>query len=291
MKTKDPTGVIRKGSDNAITPGLQGGAEYLELAGTSLAAGGQLVDDLRGQVLEVSQCVSPDPDKVAAAGSSSVAQKMIFRPMLGRCDILRVQYGAPLVRLLDKIARSAGRRIDAEERPTVIDETTNEEVEIQEFVDLPPRAESVAELDEAGAPTGKMTTQLVPRVLGPSIGTTKLKWPDYFKATSQDTQAEAGALTSANGGLPLVSHQSSVESFAETQGRDPAKEWALVKEQMEKQAAGEAGMFPSAADVEPSAPPAPAGAGNAPPEAPEESEAAPSDEPAEGAAGEAPSAA
>ena len=87
------SGNVRKGSDNALIPGTDGDAKYLEIAGTSITAGINLFNKEREATLETGQCVLLDPDKAAAQGMSSVAQKMIYAPMLNKEGILRAQYG------------------------------------------------------------------------------------------------------------------------------------------------------------------------------------------------------
>ena len=59
---------IAKGSDNAIVLDPDGDAHYMELGGTSINAGMELFKQQRGAALEVTQCVIPDPNTVAAAG-------------------------------------------------------------------------------------------------------------------------------------------------------------------------------------------------------------------------------
>ena len=98
---------LRKGSDNALIVGKDGDAKYLELSGMSIEAGLKLFNSKRGSVLETTQCVFPDPDKMAAQGTSSVAMKVVYTPMLGKVDIYRDQYGGGLKRLLDPMVEVA----------------------------------------------------------------------------------------------------------------------------------------------------------------------------------------
>ena len=85
---------IKKGSENAIVVDKEGGdAKYLELTGSSIEAGIKLFNEHRRTILEVAECVIPDPDTIAAQGQSAAAQKMVFSRMLSKGGILQEQYG------------------------------------------------------------------------------------------------------------------------------------------------------------------------------------------------------
>jgi hypothetical protein len=249
--------VVRKGSDNAISVGSGGSASYLELSGQSIAAGSALVQEVRSQILEVSECVVPDPNTVAAAGTSAVALRMIYAPMLQRCDVYRWQYGRAITRLLTQMTDSARRRMpnlaatDAADRYAhvpVFDEDGNEVgVEpVEVFVVLPPRIVTEPELTPDGTPTGDLLSRKIERA--PGGGRIWLEWGPYFKPTADDDQKEAGALSLAAGGAPVLSQQTAVELLANSRDRDGTREWARVKAEAAEKARLSAvtseGMFP-----------------------------------------------
>ena len=249
--------VVRKGSDNALSVGKGGSASYLELSGASIAAGSALVQEVRSQILEVSECVVPDPNTIAAAGTSSVALRMLYAPMLNRCDLLRWQYGRAITRLLTQMTEVARRRMpnlaatEVAERYAhvpVYDEAGNEigTEPVEVYVDLPPRLESKPVLQEDGTPTGEILTQKIDR--SPGTGRIWLEWGPYFKPTADDDQKEAGALSLAAGGAPVMSQQTAVELHSNSRDRDGQQEWARVQaeaaEKSRRVAAETSGMFP-----------------------------------------------
>lgn len=241
-------GGVRKGSDNALSVGKDGDADYMELAGTSITAGLELKASERAQALEVAQCVSPDPNTIAAAGTSSLALKIVYAPMLGKGDLLRDQYGQGIERLLEQQIKSARRHI------TPRDETGEKVYEIQtddagaetavEYgLALEPRIVEEPVLDESGNPTGEMTARAEERVPGAG-GDVELEWGDYFKPTEEDKSKRATTLNTANGGKPTLSHKSTVEVMAMASGLDPAEEWIAVTAEEAARREAERGMFP-----------------------------------------------
>lgn len=250
-------GGVKKGSDNAIVTGETGDASYMELSGSSISAGNELFKRERSQALEVSQCVVPDPDTVAAAGTSSVAIKAIYALMLNKGDLMRETYGLGVERLLEQQIKSAKRAMSAQV-PTPIDPFALEEgyeVDVPEgeetaeevaMVELPPRIEEYPEEGPDGQPTGNMLTRAVERVPGEG-GDVELTWPPYFKPTADDQQKEANTLVAAAGAKPVLSHQSAVERMSASYGLDPNEEWAKVQAQVKQDKAAEEKMFPSPA--------------------------------------------
>lgn len=256
--------VIRKGSDNAIIAGKGGDAKYMELAGTAVTAGLALVNANRDQILEVAECVSPDPNTVAAAGTSSVALKMVYAPMLQKCGVLRYQYGRAIVRLLEQMtdyaryhmpdptAASDEERyvhepmLDDDGQPVVDDDGQPVEVPVEYTVSLPPRVVKEPILDAAGKPTGEFNTQLVPR--NPGRGKIRLEWGPYFPPTADDDQKESGALSAACGAKPVLSQQTAVELYSNNRDRDGQEEWTRVQREAIQaanlQAQANSGMFP-----------------------------------------------
>jgi len=248
---------VQKGSDNALRTGKDGDAKYLELSGSSIAAGINLVGTNKAQILEVTECVSPDPNVIAAAGTSSVALKMVYAPMLGKCSVLRYQYGRAIVRILTDITDYARQYLpdpraatDAERyvhAPVVDDEGNVVEEEPIEFtIDLPPRVESTPEIGTDGTSTGRTTQTTYDR--HPGGGRVWLEWGPYFQSTADDDQKEAGALSTAAGGKQVMSQQTAVELHANAHDRDGQEEWSRIQREAaaaaKQSAEANAGMFP-----------------------------------------------
>lgn len=239
--------IIKKGSDNALAVGPGGSADYLELSGAATNAGQGLVDKQREQVLEVAQCVVPDPDKVVAAGTSSVALKMIYAPMLGKGEILRDQYGPAIQRVLEQMIASARRRMPDPDDDYVLvvrtDEEGNEVEEPVQFVlDLPPRLEKIEVLDEDGNPTGEERVERYER--RPGSGGIELEWGEWFPPTPDDKQKAVGAAQQATGGKPVMSQRTGVDIIAAMFNKDPQSEWLALADERQQQAAAEGAMFP-----------------------------------------------
>lgn len=263
---------VRKGSEWAIVVGEQGGAEYLELSGTSLDVGIRLVDRLRNAILETCEVVALDPDKAAAAGASSVALKAIYAPQLARAAHLRTVYGRAAVQILTDMNASIRARqpIDGEDGPVYalsqkVGSTEDrssvegeggeaEPAEPEEedlFVRLPPRVVEEQVLDpETGQPTGETVERVVERKLGKG-GEVTLHWPDWFPRTADDEAKEIGTLSTAAGGRAVVSQKSAVERAALLWGLDAEEEWRAVAAQQQAEQEAQAGMFPGAGNPEP----------------------------------------
>ena len=267
---------VQKGADRALPVGTTGaGTKYLELSGASITAGIALTDRLREAILETCQVVIPDPDKVAAAGTSSVALKMLYAPMLAPASGLRAVYGRAIVQLLEQQIRSIRARQPlvgedgepvypvapgsgglSESRLSLNDgePSGTEETEValpspdeeDLFVDLPPRVIEEQETDPAtGLPTGEKKITVVPRKLGVG-GAIELHWPEWFPLTAEDRAKDTTTLSTAAGGKAVISQKSAVEKAAQLHGLDPAEEWKNVTAQVQAEQAAQTGMYPPA---------------------------------------------
>ena len=206
--------MVRKGSDNALTVGPTGDAKYMELTGTSLTAGADLLEKKRRHALEVAQCVLPDPEEIAASGMSSVAMKVVYAPMLAKGDQLREQYGTCGTHILGQMIGSA--RNLAKTTVQVPGEDPNAEPEEAQYVlSLPPKVRSEPVIDEAtGQPTGEEHSVIEDHDPGEA---TQLEpeWGPWFPPTPDDQLKTAQTLTAGLGGAgTFMSQQSAVEVMA-----------------------------------------------------------------------------
>lgn len=272
---------VRKGSDNAIVTGKDGDAAYMELGGQSLEIGDRMVKGRRGHALDVAQCVVPDPDQIAAAGTSSVALKLLYRPMLAQAGLMRKAYGDAIERILEQQIESARRLSSVSEAvpeaiepapesgerasiPAVDEAESAAEEPAERVLLLPPRVVEEEERDAGGEPTGAVLIRFEEREPGEGRDV-EADWPDYFPPTPADRQTEVATLAAATGGKPSVSHRTAVERTARLLGLDPEEEWRRVSEEEATRAAREGLMFPPSG-FEPAA--APAADGPADPLAP-----------------------
>ena len=231
---------IRKGSDNALILGETGEASYLEMSGSGINSGLAVLKEKRHYTLESMQCVIPEPEQIAAQGTSSVALKMIYAPMLSRCDQFRDTYGDAIERLLSAMLRAA-QKYSAELTTEVVGEDGQAHTEFPKF-DLPTRQVTQPVIDPmTGEPTSELQTLDVPQ--DPGIGKRiTLAWGPYFPPTEADKQTSVSLLQSANGGKPLLSHQTSSEVFASILGRDSTQEWNRLQDEATKAASQQASM-------------------------------------------------
>ena len=254
--------VLRKGSDHAIATGTddKGSARkvsYLELPGTSINAGLELIKNHKAAILEDVQCVIPDPDEVAAAGVSSLAIKMIYAPMINVADVLREHYGEMgILRLLNDQLRSARRAfgksqalapVPGEAEPTY-EVPVDEQIETDEvpandvvyFLDLEPRKEPITGKDGKPLPSGEMRS--VERE--PGTGSLSLEWGEYFPPTLSEKAAAVTAASAAAGAKPVASQQSMVETIAGVFNLDSTKEWQRVEDEAATARQFELGLTP-----------------------------------------------
>ena len=227
---------IKKGSDNSLVVGESGDAHYMELGGSSIQTGVDLFGKMREVALEVAQCVIPDPNQIGGAGTSSVALKVIYEPMLAKAELLREQYGEGMVRLLEQMTNVARTR--SQTSVTITDEETGEETEVQQVVTLPKAVEIVTKEDG--------TEETVEREREPGDGgETELDWGEYFNPTGDDKQ-KASTTVGAAAGQKVMSQQTAVEEVAAMHGRDPRVEWKRVQGEREQDLAKQAEMFAGA---------------------------------------------
>ena len=104
----DPTmndGTVKKGSGNALFS--PSGAEYLELSGSSIKAGMEMANAIKQSVLDACSCVVPDPNKVAGSQAmSGEAMRLLYAPMLAKCDLMREQYGNAIVDIIKDMLKA-----------------------------------------------------------------------------------------------------------------------------------------------------------------------------------------
>ncbi len=230
---REGVGFVKKGSENAIITTANGKAEYLQLEYTE--AGEKVVALQRGQILEVNECVVPDPDKVAAAASSGEALKIVYGPMLARCDVLRMQWGPAIALVINQMLRSWRRLrtipvlvpVPANDvEVPVTDAATGEEVpqteEAPQDLVLPPRTLRRPKEDGSGE-------EEVDIDHGPGTGEVSLEWGAYFKPSGQEKQFIVTSLGTATGGKPILSQRGGSELASNLFDRDATDEWEAIQ--------------------------------------------------------------
>lgn len=220
---------VKKGSGNALTVGINGDAHYMELQGTAVTAGMSLFAKMRESALEVAQCVIPDPNQIGAAGTSSVALKVVYAPMLGKADVLREQQERGLRELLQQMIRSARRAKIGQIVEVVNDDGSITEQHI--VLELPPRAVTEDVVDEATGAVSKVE-KIYEQRPGPSDVLT-FDWGDYFLPTAADQQQTSTSLSTLVGGK-LISQESGADLAARVLRIDPRADWERIQKEGQK---------------------------------------------------------
>lgn len=220
---------VQKGSDNALMVGLSGDARYMELQGTSVQVGTTLFAKMRETTLETAQCVIPDPNTISAAGTSAVALKVVYAPMLGKADVLREQYEKAVRQLLQQMLTSARALMESVE---ISFDENGEPVEKRPYLALPPqRTKRVVESEDG-------TEQEIEEVVEVAPGDSDalvFDWGDYFLPTAQDQQQIATTLVQMVTGN-LISQESGADLAARAVRIDPRTDWErLQREKLQKQ--------------------------------------------------------
>ena len=217
-------GGISKGSDNALMVGQGGSASYMEITGSGVSKGQELLAQLKQNTLDVCRCVLIDPQTISGAAQSAKAIEYIYAPMLEKADDLRAQWGdlavVPLLEIIEKIAR----KYDGQTVPLAEGKSGKYAIK------LPPKK---------NPDTGKMEQ----RKLGPG-GYITIVWGPYFSFTEQDKQTAIGVIAAAKGGGLIDTETAVRKAAAILEVSDPDVVLEKLKEEEENQAgAGMGGDF------------------------------------------------
>lgn len=205
------TGTIKRGTDNVIYS--PGGAEYLELQGQSTTTAMDLIDKLRAMVLDAASVVLADPEKLSGAAQSAQALRILYAPMLAKCDLLREQYGEYLIKPILRDMLAYARALEARAPERVAREDGLEVEQVQRFA-LPARVERVeievetAEGDDEEE-AEEVEIQRTPRTPGDGE-TIELNWNPYFSPTWGDIKSATEAVKLANGDKPVISQRTAI---------------------------------------------------------------------------------
>jgi len=253
-------GSVRKGSENAIFS--PGGADYLTLPGDAPTASLGMAEKLRAFTLDVASVVLADPEKLSGAAQSAQALRILYAPMLAKCDLLREQYGEfGIKRVLVGMLRAAKVVASTTVTDPVTGQTTKMGVVLpkrmvrEEPEDEEPEAETleaVAQEDEAAEAGDAALPPLPPhkekkepevRFVERKPGTSEeiaLNWNPYFSPTWADIKLAADAVKAANGGKPVISQRTSIEAVQSLFGVNDVDEELHEIEEASKQAMEEA---------------------------------------------------
>jgi hypothetical protein len=115
-KTRRPNELIdfTRGAGNFFTVGAQDDVSILETTGKAAAATLEVVNEMKDEVLASIHGCRADPSKLAIS-NSSVAQRMLYLPMVGLASHLRISYGlngiVPLIKMLMQMANKKSVKI------------------------------------------------------------------------------------------------------------------------------------------------------------------------------------
>lgn len=231
------TNSLRKGTDNSIVVGTSGDARYMELQGSSVQVGTTLFAKMREAALEVAQCVVPDPNQVSAAGTSSVALKVTYAPMLAKADVLREHYEESIRALLVQMLRSCRRQLASR----VEYDVEGRSLTVEPYLALPPKVVEVPVLDDEGEPTGRTEERLDDLHPGRS-DLVAFDWGDYFTPTAADQMQVAQTLVQMTVGK-LISQESGADLASRVLRIDPRSDWERIANERDAAKAQADGMF------------------------------------------------
>lgn len=107
LRNPDQVADFVRTSGNAIVVGVEGDAKILEVSGDAAHAILDTVEELKDEAMQAIHGSRADPDKLAVS-QSSVAQRMLYLPMVQLASHLRISYVdcglLPLLKMLMKIA-------------------------------------------------------------------------------------------------------------------------------------------------------------------------------------------
>lgn len=205
-------GAVHTGSGQALWS--KGGADMLEIKGDSMRAGLELFKQLRSVALEEAEVVIPEPEKIASQAQSAAAMRMVYQPMLVKCDDLREQWGdMGIVPLLTDMLRASKLIIGRGEGGPIERTVDGRTVQVNPTVLLPDRVEYDKPDGDDDDPSA-LEPRLVPRTPGEREDITVI-WPPYFPATAVDLEKKVLATTKASGGKPVISERTAVAHLAD----------------------------------------------------------------------------
>ncbi len=215
-KRQDET-VVRKGSGTVIYS--PGGAAYLELGGTAVAAAKELMRELKQAELDEAEVILLDPDQLSGSGVSAASLRVRFAPMLAKCDILRDQYGDAMVSILRDMVETA--------RLLQVVKTADDGSTSWSMVELEPRIDEVEDDDDKSKGEGKgdkkKSVRFVEVERDPGRSSrVSLAWPPYFPATWEDRRTAVETAKAASG-RQVLSRETAVESLASVFDIEDAK--------------------------------------------------------------------
>ena len=207
-------GNVTKGG--LVTTSAVGDAKYVEMKGSSVTVGLEVVASLRQEVLQTAECVIVDPS-TAGAYKTGEALQLLWRAMEAKTNRLRVML-AQALRELVKVWLELGRAMKV---------ANLEDVSPGEGILLPPVVEHVEptedEIASGERPQPKLSTQ--------SVGTgshVELKWPPYWNPTAKQVADLATAMSTAKN-AQVLSNETRVNEMAKLLGIDPGDEFLKVK--------------------------------------------------------------
>ena len=241
--------MVRKGSDHALVTGESGDASYLELGGQSITSGNELVTRQKREILDEAECVVPDPDKIAAAGLSSVALAMLYAPMLSKRGLICSVLSKALKELFSQILEV----VRANQTTTEVvkgEDGAEQEVEVEQALTLPPVVTETPVVDALGNKTDEVEIEFHDRVPGAG-NNIEVQWGPPFKPNANDVQLTVQAMSTAVGGKAVLSVQTAVEVLANVIGKDPAKVMKELQDDNRQAMALNGSMFgmPGGADT------------------------------------------
>lgn len=203
-------GVVATGSSGAaVVVGDRGDAKYIEITCEGIKVALEVIALMKACALELCDCVIADPHKLTGAAQSAAAMKLLYGPMLSKCDVMRTQYGENgIKKLLSKMINAfhniTSTRVENDDvvRGKLKDVRAKDPKTGAKIIVTP---ESDVDLDEI-----------------------ELVWGEYFAPTTADVFQAIESATMAAGGK-AVTTQKQAATYASAYLNDPDLETTLVE--------------------------------------------------------------
>jgi hypothetical protein len=219
--------IVRKGAGAVIPVSPQGDASYLEMSGTSIKVGIEVINKMYHQICETVECVIVDANN-AGAYRSGEAMQMLWRSMEAKSNRLRV----PLTGVMRSLCRVWIALGKAHGIANTEDENPGEGILLPPVVDKAPVSQDELKEAHAAGEESEPRTLVYPQKVGTGSHVI-FTWPPYWNPTTQQENEKATAMTSAVAG-GLLSAETGVHEFASFIGIDPTREQTrITREKLE----------------------------------------------------------
>jgi hypothetical protein len=207
---------VKKGS--VITTSSEGDAKYLEIAGTSIRTGMDLIEIIKQEILQTAECIVVDPT-TAGSYKSGEALQLLWRSMEAKANRLRVTIESSM-KTLCRVWISMGKELGV---ANLEDENPGEGILLPPYIHQPDTPELPDEMDENDA-------EIEPQEVGTGAHVV-FRWPPYWSPTPKQIN-DLGLAMQAARTSGVLSTESRIGIMANYVGLDPQEEEQRIRLEM-----------------------------------------------------------